>query len=100
MGDAVVVALRRGEQFAKSTTDGCHAKDHRGKIGGLFKLLETVGDIAYRSDIPGVSLFGQIINAYVKYKDGHWSTIGPLLVIVDGETARAGRLVWKRMNTE
>ncbi|RLE34847.1 MAG: hypothetical protein DRJ61_04390, partial [Acidobacteria bacterium] len=49
---------------AKVMYDAFEAEDHRGKIGGLFKLLETVGDIAYRSDIPGVSLFGQIIKAY------------------------------------
>ncbi len=49
---------------AKVLYDAFEAEDHRGKIGGLFKLLETVGDIAYRSDIPGVSLFGQIIKAY------------------------------------
>ncbi|MEN8164322.1 MAG: PASTA domain-containing protein [Acidobacteriota bacterium] len=49
---------------AKVMYDAFEAEDHRGKIGGLFKLLETVGDIAYRSDVPGVSLFGQIIKAY------------------------------------
>lgn len=51
-------------EAAKVLYEAFEAKDHRGKIGGLFKLLETVGDIAYRSDIPGVSLFGQIIKAY------------------------------------
>lgn len=49
---------------SKTLYEALSADRHRDRIAGLFSLLETVGDAAKRSDVPGVSFFGQVVALY------------------------------------
>lgn len=49
---------------ARTLYEALSADRHRDRIEGLFSLLETVGDAAQRSDVPGVSFFGQVVALY------------------------------------
>lgn len=49
---------------SRTLYEALSADRHRDRIAGLFSLLETVGGAAERSDVPGVSFFGQVVGLY------------------------------------
>ena len=49
---------------SKTLYEALSAERRRDRIAGLFSLLGTVGDAAERSDVPGVSFFGQVVALY------------------------------------
>ena len=82
------------------TDDG--GGNYTGRLVRMYRQLKAFhlvpGDRMFSAVKTGPNHYAT--TTYVKFPDGSWRTIGPITVIVDGETARAGRLIWKRVKKD